>query len=358
MTAFGYRDGSVLDAARERIADVFDHFERVVVSVSGGKDSTVVRHLALEEARRRGRRIELFFLDQEAEYASTVAIIESWMAAPDTDPAWMQVPLRLTNATSHRSYFFNAWGEGEAWLRPKHPLARHAIEEDYPTRFYDFFAWYESLATTSTAFLIGLRTRESFNRFRAVSKAPAYRDWAWTTKTASPLAYRAYPIFDWTTGDVWRAIATEGLTYNRHYDRLFALHGANERNMRVSNLVHEQAFRSLVDLQEIEPDTYERLVARLHGVHAAALYAREGSVFDAKELPAAFPSWRAFRDHLLDTTPIDQIARFRARFARQRATEETCRQQVKQILTNDWENNVPVAAPRRDKLREVWWNRL
>lgn len=42
-----YREQNVLEAARERIALVFDRFKRVFVSVSGGKDSGVLA------ARRR-----------------------------------------------------------------------------------------------------------------------------------------------------------------------------------------------------------------------------------------------------------------------------------------------------------------
>lgn len=48
---------NVLDAARARMAMVFDRFERVEVSVSGGKDSTVLLHLAQQEGLRRGRRM-------------------------------------------------------------------------------------------------------------------------------------------------------------------------------------------------------------------------------------------------------------------------------------------------------------
>jgi asparagine synthetase B (glutamine-hydrolysing) len=47
---------NVLDAARERVARVFDDFPRVLVSFSGGKDSSVMTHLVAEEAIRRGRK--------------------------------------------------------------------------------------------------------------------------------------------------------------------------------------------------------------------------------------------------------------------------------------------------------------
>lgn len=352
-----YREGSVLDAARRRMSEVFDRFERVVVSVSGGKDSTVIHCLALEEAERRGRQLEVFFLDQEAEYQSTIDVIREWMHDPRILPRWFQVPVRMTNATSHVDYWLHAWGPGERWMREKDPVAVHELD-GYPQRFYDFFEWYEEQSSSSTAFIVGLRTREAFNRFRAVSKNAGCHGWAWSTKTKNPQAFRVYPIFDWTDGDVWRFIAERQLPYNRHYDRMFAKHGVNFRKMRVSNLIHEQAFRCLADLQEFEPDTYERLIQRIGGVHSAALYATERHVYDARELPEGFKAWSEFRDYLLATTPTDKIERFRRRFAKQPKDEETARRQVKQILTNDWENSVGVANTRKDKLRETWWGRL
>lgn len=359
--AVEYKADDVLTAARTRVAAIFDHFPRVVVSVSGGKDSTVIRRLCIEEAARRGRRVALFFLDQEAEYQSTIDLMREWMADPSIDPLWYQVPLRMTNATSHRDYWLNAWWPGEEWVRPKDPMAIHEAPEGCPQRFYEFFPWAESQAAEPTAFVVGLRSKESFNRFRAVTKQPGYNGWAWSTRTESPRAFRVYPIYDWTFGDVWKYIADEGLPYNRHYDRMFARHGINMSRMRVSNLIHEKSFRCLADLQEFEPETYDRLVRRLGGVHAAALYGREAHVLDARELPAAFATWRAYRDYLLDTTPLDRIQRFRDRFAGQATDEDTCRQQVKQVLINDWENSVPVASPRgtkQRKLRERWWDVL
>ena len=45
-----YREQNVLDAARDRIAKTFDSVERVYVAFSGGKDSSVMFHLVMEEA--------------------------------------------------------------------------------------------------------------------------------------------------------------------------------------------------------------------------------------------------------------------------------------------------------------------
>jgi predicted phosphoadenosine phosphosulfate sulfurtransferase len=57
-----------LQAARERIAWTFDEFEKVYVSFSGGKDSTVMLHLVMDEAIRRGRQVGVLIIDMEAQY--------------------------------------------------------------------------------------------------------------------------------------------------------------------------------------------------------------------------------------------------------------------------------------------------
>ncbi len=70
---------SVLQAARERIRYSFDHFERVYVSFSAGKDSSVMLHLVMEEAIRRGRRVGVLFIDLEAQYELTIKHAEEML---------------------------------------------------------------------------------------------------------------------------------------------------------------------------------------------------------------------------------------------------------------------------------------
>ena len=45
---------NVLEAAQQRVAFTFDHFEKIIVSFSAGKDSTCMLHLVCDEARKRG----------------------------------------------------------------------------------------------------------------------------------------------------------------------------------------------------------------------------------------------------------------------------------------------------------------
>jgi predicted phosphoadenosine phosphosulfate sulfurtransferase len=313
----------------------------------------------LREARKRGRQLGVFFLDQEAEYSSTVDLMVEMMSQTNVEPMWYQVPLYLTNVTSYSQDMFYAWDPDGGWIREKHPLAIKHIDADYPERFYPFFQWKEK-GSADTAFLVGLRAEESLNRLRAVVQNPGWEGVRWSTKTAGKNSYRFYPIYDWTMGDVWRYIHEEGLPYNVVYDRMFRGNRALYKTMRVSNLVHEKSFKCLADLQEFEPETFDKLAERIPGIRVAALYGHENSVFDSKKLPGAFSTWRQFRDYLLDTTPVTRRGVFEERFKKQGNDEEMCRRQVRQIMLNDHENSLKV-EPLKKKNREnlmKWWDVL
>lgn len=351
-----YLDKTVLDAALERIRFIFDHFDNIIVSISGGKDSTVIYHLALEEAIKRNRIIKAMFLDQEAEYEGTIKLMRKQMNHPHVAPMWFQVPMYLTNSTSYTEDMLYAWGEGEEWMRPKEPCAIKSIKEDYPKRFYKFFNYVER-KEDNTAFIVGLRADESLNRYRAVTKNPGYNDILWSTKTDNPTSFRFHPIYDWGHGDVWKYIDDNNIEYNEVYDKMFANNHNIYGTMRVSNLIHEKSYRCLTDLQMLEPETYDKLVKRLDGVHIAARYADENMIYSSNQRPKAFGTWLEYRNHLLDTSPVEKKERFAERFERQPKDEMTYKQQCKQLLINDWENNIPVDTKKEEKLnalKEKW----
>ncbi|MBW4514507.1 MAG: phosphoadenosine phosphosulfate reductase family protein [Timaviella obliquedivisa GSE-PSE-MK23-08B] len=301
-----YLQKNVLQAAQERISWLFSNFKEVVVSVSGGKDSSVAFELAWRHAQELGREVHVFFLDQEAEYQSTIAIVRSIYDRPGVIPHWWQSPFKTTNATSYEEPLLYAWGEGEEWMREKEsdsfqakvPLKEHEQNRD---TFYHMVEYAEAQWGESTALLIGLRSEESLNRYGAVTRNPGIENVKWTSKSSGK-AIKCYPIYDWTFEDIWTYIGNESIPYNRVYDWMY-VKGFNIPEMRVSNLVHEKAFRCLSTLHEFEPDTYDRLLKRLKGIHVAARYADEQTVFSAKKLPQAFENWLDYRDFLLSTLP-------------------------------------------------------
>jgi predicted phosphoadenosine phosphosulfate sulfurtransferase len=331
---------NVLVATQKRIEYLFENYDNISLSFSGGKDSTVLFHLINEEAKKRDRKFILYFQDQEAEYKATIDIVAWAMQQPNVIPLWYQVPIFMTNAASHQQLFLWAWGEGENWVREKHPIAIHSIDIKYPKRFHKFNLWVgqnlRKLEGKSIS-IIGLRAEESPDRRFVLFGEDS--ELFWLRRKNKP--HRAYPIIDWKYRDVWKYLIEGGFQYNKIYDKMYML-GHDIRTMRVSNLIHEKAFRCLTDLQELEPETYEKLEARLHGVHTAAIYGKENLIYSIKNLPENFKSWKDYKDFLLENIHPDLGKLFKYQWSRFGDTDDVgaCKYMVKRILLCDWEGNI------------------
>lgn len=361
-----YTDKNVLEAAKERIAYVFDEFEDIVVSVSGGKDSTVLAHLALTEAHKRNRKIGIFFLDEEVVYESTVKQIEYILSLypENTIPLWVQIEFNLTNATSLTESQLKCWeaGKHKIWMRSKKSFAIQHKPWDPATETVrdkvKGFGFYDALENfqrykSGAAFLIGLRATESPNRWRAVSKNPGYKDIFWSTKKGN--TYNFYPLYDWNYHDVWKYIYDNKLQYNKIYDYMWKK-GMPLNEIRVSSLIHEKSFKALVELPEFEPKTYDKLLKRIKGISVGNLYGKDNKLLRCRKLPKNFKNWMEYRDFLLETYPDpEKKAIFEKRFAKHLNNNYVARQQCRQLILNDYENNLPIdnkPDPRDEKIKK------
>ena len=72
-----FQKDSVLIASKNRIEKVFDSFEKIYISFSGGKDSTIMMHLVMEEAIKRKRKVGILLIDLEAQYSDTIKHVVS-----------------------------------------------------------------------------------------------------------------------------------------------------------------------------------------------------------------------------------------------------------------------------------------
>ncbi|MCM8900595.1 phosphoadenosine phosphosulfate reductase family protein [Caldicoprobacter algeriensis] len=361
-----YTDKNVLEAARERIAYIFDEFEDIVVSVSGGKDSTVLAHLALTEAHKRNRKIGIFFLDEEVVYESTVKQIEYILSLypENTIPLWVQIEFHLTNATSLNESQLICWeaGKHKIWMRSKKPFAiQHKPWDPATETIRDKvkgFGFYDALENfqrykSGAAFLIGLRATESPNRWRAVTKNPGYKNIFWSTKKEN--TYNFYPLYDWNYHDVWKYIYDHKLQYSKIYDYMWKK-GMPMNEIRVSSLIHEKSFKALVELPEFEPKTYDKLLKRIKGISIGNLYGKDNKLLRCRKLPKNFKNWMEYRDFLLETYPDpEKKAIFERRFAKHLNNNYVARQQCRQLILNDYENNLPIdnkPDPRDEKIKK------
>jgi predicted phosphoadenosine phosphosulfate sulfurtransferase len=300
--------------------------------MSGGKDSTVVFHLACVVAAERGRLpIRVVWLDQEVEWQGTYDYMKPLMYRPDVQPYWFQFPMRLTNSLSHTHGFFTCWDPAarHLWIREQDPLSVRVN----PCAPHDRYAYVSKhmhqhcgiAGKRHVGVLVGVRIIESPMRRMMVSKGQ------WFHQNLIGNTRHFWPIYDFNDQDVWTCIARNDLPYNRVYDFYFR-YGVPRHDMRVSFLIHETSIRWIAILQEVEPQTYDRFVRRVPGV---STYAQIHEDLVPQELPAAFRSWREYRDYLLVNLVEPHNRPIFLKLWEGQNSEKWCRDHVRGIVIND-----------------------
>lgn len=312
------QDQTVLEAARDRIAYTFDNFERIYVSFSAGKDSTVMLHLVMDEAAKRGRTVGVLMIDLEGQYAVTIKhaaeMLERYKA--NAEVYWVCLPMLLRNAVTQFEPRWCCWDPDarEAWIReyPEHPglisdpsffpffLPKMEFEE-----FMVLFGLWYSQGEPTAAF-VGIRCDESLNRFRTIASKTKgmFNNQKFTTKVEENL-YNIYPIYDWRTRDIWIYHAKHPRKqHNRLYD-LMHMAGLNLHQQRICQPYGDDQRRGLWLFHLIEPDTWARVVARVNGANSGALYINEtGNIngYSRISKPAGH-TWESFCNLLLASLP-------------------------------------------------------
>ncbi len=327
MSTKNYYDTNVYDAAKARIRLIFENFERVCVAFSGGKDSSVTLHLALEVAREMGRGpVDALFIDLEGQYQATIDHVEEMFSRDDVRPWWVCLPINLRNASSLQEPYWCAWEPGREadWIRPmpthpavisdpaRFPFYRHRMEfEEFVPEFDEWLA-----QDVPTAFLVGIRSDESLNRFLAVKRRARVKKRAWTPPGShTPVQWSAkdqpdsravtfFPIYDWRFEDLWRYVADHGHAYNRLYDRMH-LAGVPFSQMRICQPYGDDQRKGLDLFHKLEPETWFRVVQRVAGANYAARYSRQRFLGyrGGMGLPPTFDTWRQYCEFLLRSMP-------------------------------------------------------
>jgi predicted phosphoadenosine phosphosulfate sulfurtransferase len=308
----------VLTAARYRIKYTFDNFEKVYISFSAGKDSSVMFHLVMEEAIKRNQKVGVLLIDLEAQYKLTIEHAEAMFKKYESyiDLYWVCLPIKLRNSVSNYEPVWCAWDAEKKsdWVREM-PTGKGVISDP---KFFDFFqpkmefeefielfaVWYSQGKTTAA--FIGIRTDESLNRFRtiAVFDKTTHFGKRWTTEIV-PGVFNVYPIYDWHVSDIWKYHAQNpDKEHNEVYDRMH-LAGLTPHQMRLCQPYGDDQRRGLWLYHLIEPKTWGKLVARVNGANSGALYIEEnGNVngYNKISLPPGH-TWKSFTNLLLSTMP-------------------------------------------------------
>ncbi len=323
-----YQKENVYEASKIRISKIFDEFENIYLSLSGGKDSTLMLHLVMDEAIKRNRKIGVLIIDLEAQYSDTINHLEILvnLYKNNIDLYWCCLPLLLRNAVTNFEPRWVCWDEDkkDLWVREIPKIAK--TKDDFPffvpkMEFEEFMVlfgqWYSK--KEKCAAFIGIRADESLHRYCAIAtwekKDRQYKDFIWTTKIVDRV-YNIYPIYDWKTEDIWRYHSKfPNKPHNPIYDKM-QMAGVKLSQQRLCQPYGDDQRRGLWLYHILEPDTWYKLIARVNGANSGALYIQEnGNMTGYNKInKPENHTWKSFCNFLLKTMPTKTRKHYQYRF--------------------------------------------
>jgi predicted phosphoadenosine phosphosulfate sulfurtransferase len=267
-------DENVYELAVRRTRLLFERFDKVAVSFSGGKDSTAVLNIARAAAAEAGRLpLDVYTFDEEAIPPETVEYCARVAALPDIRFHWFCIPVAHRNACSTKEPMWYPWApeDKHRWVRelPPQAITELAGFNRQPHHHVPPLIFPANCGTVCN--LLGIRTQESMTRYQSVATKSGFECFTIPEGDAKWMS-KAYPIYDWTVDDVWRAPQMFGWDWNRAYDVMEAA-GVSRNEARCSPPYGEQPIRRLWSYRVCWPELWDKMTARVHGAATAARYA-------------------------------------------------------------------------------------
>lgn len=281
-----YLHMNVYDAFLARMHFLFEEFDHIYVSFSGGKDSGLLLNLVLDYRNQHypERAIGVFHQDFEAQYTVTTEYVERTFERiqDQVELYWVCLPMATRTALSSYEMYWYPWDDTkkELWVREM-PQKEYVINLEnnrmttYRYRMHQedlakqFGRWYRDAHDGGkTVCLLGNRADESLQRYSGfLNKKYGYKDTCWISKQFKDV-WCASPLYDWSTDDVWHATYLFGYDYNRLYD-LYYMAGLKPSQMRVASPFNDYAKDALNLYRVIDPEIWCKLVGRVQGANFA-----------------------------------------------------------------------------------------
>lgn len=315
-----YIDINVYEAFQNRLDYIFQEFENIYVSFSGGKDSGLLLNLVLDYMKEHNiqKKLGVFHQDFEAQYSVTTTYVEATFEKylDRIEPYWVCLPMATRTALSSYEMYWYPWDDTkeDIWIRPM-PDKPYVINlQNNPFHYYEykmhqenlakrFGRWYKELhGGKKTICLLGTRAAESLQRYSAiVHKKNGYNGSCWISKMFKDV-WCGSPLYDWKANDVWIANYKFGYEYNALYD-LYYKAGLKPEQMRVASPFNDYAKESLHLYRVLEPETWVKLLGRVEGVNFASIYGRTTAMaYRNIKLPKGH-TWKSYTKFLLSTLP-------------------------------------------------------
>lgn len=316
-----YTGQNVYEALQERLKYIFEEFDNIFVSFSGGKDSGLLLNMTLDFQKKYypNKKIGVFHQDFEAQYTLTTEYVERTFERikNDVEAYWVCLPMATRTALSSYQMYWYPWDDTkeEAWVRPmpqhsyvinlkNNPITTYRYRMHQEDLAKQFGRWYRKAHDNKkTVCLLGVRATESLQRYSAFfNKKYGYNDECWISPQFKDV-WAASPMYDWTNSDVWHANYKFGYGYNKLYD-LYHKAGLTVDQMRVASPFNDYAKDSLNLYRVIDPEIWTKLIGRVQGANFACIYGRTKALGYRKlRLPEGH-TWESYTKFLLDTLPV------------------------------------------------------
>ena len=316
-----YMSSNVYEATQERLRLIFEEFDNIYVSFSGGKDSSLLLNLTLDFQKKYypNRKIGVFHQDFEAQYTVTTEFIERTFERikGEVEPYWVCLPMATRTALSSYQMYWYPWDDTkeEAWVRPmpqheyvinlkNNPMTTYRYRMHQEDLAKQFGRWYRiAHGNGKTVCLLGMRAEESLQRYSGfLNKKYGYKGECWVSN-AFKNVWCASPLYDWSLSDIWHANCLFHYDYNHLYD-LYYMAGLKVSQMRVASPFNDYSKDSLNLYRVLDPDIWTKLVGRVQGANFASIYGRSKAMgYRNVTLPEGH-TWESYTRFLLDTLPL------------------------------------------------------
>ena len=266
-----YTGEEVFEAAVQRMVAQYEQGHRIVVSFSGGKDSTVALEICLIAARQTGRLpVEVAMRDEEIMYPGTFEYCQRVYEREDVKFYWGIGRQAIVNVFNRRQPYYWVFDDrlsSDQWMRlpPSHGFPLTELSLILLVNRVRF----PPSEGKELVNVLGLRVAESPHRKLGLYSSKGYM-------TARGLGGQrgCRPLYDWKDGDVWKAIQDNNWDYNSAYDVMMR-YGISRPHVRIAPPLMMAAGVPLVQVAaKAWPRWFDRLCQRCPGTRLAAKYGK------------------------------------------------------------------------------------
>lgn len=264
-----YLGANVFEAAVRRMIEIYKKPGRIMLSFSGGKDSTVCLEIMRLAARHVGiPTVEVVMWDDEIMFPGTFEYADRVANFPDIKFHWITAKHAMINIFNRKEpywWVFDPLLDSSQWVRQP-PPGMYIIEDQ---DMYNMVRRerYPPANGGDLYSVIGLRTSEAPNRRAGIFSSRGYLAGIDSNKTR-----KVRPIYDWKDGDVWKAIKEFDWDYNHAYDAMAKL-GVPRNRLRIAPPLMTKAGMHHLQIASMAwPRWFDRVCKRCPGVRLVASF--------------------------------------------------------------------------------------